>query len=107
MSHRRATTLTTEHRSEVQANVTRYHRQTTDHKQRYCQNQSYHASKNGSPPQLSKTFRTKTYAPVNSGEHRSGSALQRAFKGFSQLVRFWILIFCFGYTRVIRSGVGL
>jgi len=57
ISHRSATTLTTEHRSEVQANVTTYHRQTADRKHRSCQNQSYHANKNGSPSLLCKTLK--------------------------------------------------
>jgi hypothetical protein len=58
VSYRRATTLTTEHRSEVQTNVTSLNRQTANRKHRYCQNQSYHANKNGSPSLLRKTFRT-------------------------------------------------
>jgi hypothetical protein len=68
--YRRVITPTTEHPPEVQVNVTSYHRQTPNRKQRYSQNQSNHANKNGSPSLLRKTFK----------HNRRASVLQCAFR---------------------------
>jgi hypothetical protein len=49
---------TTDRRSEVKATLPSITAKRTARKHHSWQNQSYHAIKNGSPPQLSKTFKT-------------------------------------------------
>jgi hypothetical protein len=57
MSHRRATTPTTEHRSFVQVNAISDHRQTADRKHGFFKNRFDNAIKNGSPSLLRKTLK--------------------------------------------------